>query len=77
MEEDTMTSTLNPACAGQVMAAARRVLRAVNAPPTPFAPPEYQLMPGDALLLAGFGSAPEHATSTPTCRPPDNPSETS
>jgi hypothetical protein len=37
------------------------VVAAVNAPAAPFVPDQYQLMPGYALLLTGFGSGPEHA----------------
>jgi FAD/FMN-containing dehydrogenase len=37
------------------------VTAAVNAPPAPFVPPEYQLTPGYALLLTGFGSADGHS----------------
>ena len=36
------------------------VIAAVNAPPAPFVPEEYQFTPGYALLLTGFGSGPEH-----------------
>ena len=44
------------------------VVGAVNAPPAPFVPPEHQLAPGYALLLTGFGSAPEHAALTARIR---------
>ncbi len=37
------------------------VTAAVNAPPAPFVPPEYQLTPGYALLLTGFGAADGHS----------------
>jgi FAD/FMN-containing dehydrogenase len=37
------------------------VIAAVNAPPAPFVPEQHHLRPGYALLLAGFGSAQEHA----------------
>jgi hypothetical protein len=37
------------------------VAGALNAPPAPFVPPEHHFAPGYALLLTGFGSAPEHA----------------
>ena len=37
------------------------MIAAVNAPPAPFVPPERHLTPGYALLLTGFGPAPEHA----------------
>jgi hypothetical protein len=37
------------------------VIAAVNAPPAPFVPAEHHFTPGYALLLTGFGSAPEHA----------------
>jgi FAD/FMN-containing dehydrogenase len=33
----------------------------LNAPPEPFVPEPYQLRPGFALLLVGFGSAEQHA----------------
>lgn len=36
------------------------VLAALNAPPAPFVPAEYQLQPGYALLVVGFGSSEEH-----------------
>jgi len=51
--------------AGQLTAALppdlNAVIAAVNAPPAPFVPARYQLTPGYALLLAGFGAAAEHA----------------
>ena len=34
---------------------------AMNAPPAPFVPEQYHFAPGHALILAGFGSAEEHA----------------
>jgi FAD/FMN-containing dehydrogenase len=34
---------------------------ALNAPPEPFVPAEYQLQPGYALVVVGFGGAEEHA----------------
>jgi FAD binding domain-containing protein/berberine-like enzyme len=37
------------------------VIAAVNAPPAPFVPPQHRFAPGYALLVAGFGSGPEHA----------------
>jgi FAD/FMN-containing dehydrogenase len=37
------------------------LIAALNAPPAPFVPEKYQLAPGYALLVAGFGSAEEHA----------------
>ncbi len=37
------------------------VFAAVNAPPAPFVPQQHHFAPGYALLLAGFGSAAEHA----------------
>lgn len=39
------------------------VVAAMHAPPAPFVPPAYQLTPGHALLVAGFGSAEEHAAA--------------
>lgn len=36
------------------------IVGALNAPPAPFVPEAYQLRPGFALLLAGFGSGSEH-----------------
>lgn len=33
----------------------------LSAPPEPFVPEQYHLMPGYALLVAGFGTADEHA----------------
>ena len=49
------------------------VTAAVTAPPAPFVPPEYQLTPGYALLLAGFGTAgrsaeTEHAAAVEQIR---------
>ena len=37
------------------------VIGAVNAPPAPFVPSRHHFAPGYALLLAGFGSGPDHA----------------
>ncbi len=37
------------------------VLAALNAPPAPFVPAEYQMQPGYALMIVGFGSPEEHA----------------
>jgi FAD/FMN-containing dehydrogenase len=37
------------------------VVAALNAPPAPFVPQQHHFAPGYALLLTGFGSAPEHA----------------
>ena len=37
------------------------VAGAVNAPPAPFVPEQYQFAPGYVLLLTGFGGTPEHA----------------
>jgi FAD/FMN-containing dehydrogenase len=37
------------------------VIGALNAPPAPFVPEQYQLAPGYALVLIGFGSAPEYS----------------
>jgi FAD/FMN-containing dehydrogenase len=37
------------------------VAGALSAPPAPFVPPEHQGKTGHALLVAGFGSADEHA----------------
>ena len=36
------------------------VIGAITAPPAPFVPPEHQLKPGYALIVAGFGSPEEH-----------------
>src|SRR5205823_3104135 len=33
----------------------------LNAPPEPFVPEEYQLQPGYALIVVGFGDADHHA----------------
>jgi hypothetical protein len=41
------------------------VVGALNAPPAPFVPPEHHFAPGYALLLTGFGSGPQHASSSP------------
>ena len=37
------------------------VIGAVNAPPAPFVPSRHHFAPGYALVLAGFGSGPDHA----------------
>jgi FAD/FMN-containing dehydrogenase len=37
------------------------VIAAVNAPPAPFVPAQHHFAPGYALLLTGFGPAPQHA----------------
>jgi FAD/FMN-containing dehydrogenase len=37
------------------------ILAALNAPPAPFVPEEYQFQPGYALLLTGFGPDGQHA----------------
>jgi FAD/FMN-containing dehydrogenase len=37
------------------------VVGAVSAPPAPFVPAEYHFRPGYALIVAGFGTAEEHA----------------
>jgi FAD/FMN-containing dehydrogenase len=37
------------------------VLGALNAPPAPFVPEEYQHMPGYAAIVVGFGDEAEHA----------------
>ena len=37
------------------------VIAALNAPPLPFVPEQHHFAPGYALVLTGFGSAPEHA----------------
>ena len=37
----------------------------INAPPAPFVPEQYQLQPGIALMVAGFGSCPARP---PRCR---------
>ena len=44
------------------------LLAAVNAPPAPFVPRQHHLAPGYALLLAGFGTTPEHARLTAAIR---------
>ncbi|HEX3491769.1 MAG TPA: FAD-binding oxidoreductase [Streptosporangiaceae bacterium] len=51
------------------------VTAAVTAPPAPFVPPEYQLTPGYAMLLAGFGAGgrsaeAEHAAAVGQIRRP-------
>ena len=50
---DEVTATL-PANMGALCAC-------LNAPPAPFVPEQYHLVPGVALILAGFGPAEEHA----------------
>jgi FAD/FMN-containing dehydrogenase len=37
------------------------VIPCLNAPPAPFVPEQYHLLPGLALTVVGFGSAEEHA----------------
>ena len=37
------------------------VIAALNAPPLPFVPEQYHFAPGYALVLTGFGLAPDHA----------------
>jgi hypothetical protein len=37
------------------------IAAALSAPPAPFVPQEYHLVPGHALLLAGFGTDEQHA----------------
>ena len=44
------------------------VLAALNAPPAPFVPAEYQMQPGYALMIVGFGSPEEHAGVVATVR---------
>jgi FAD/FMN-containing dehydrogenase len=41
---------------------------ALSAPPAPFVPPEHQGKTGHALLVAGFGSADEHARAIASVR---------
>jgi hypothetical protein len=40
----------------------------MNAPPAPFVPDKYHFAPGHALVLAGFGSAEQHAEVVDTVR---------
>jgi FAD/FMN-containing dehydrogenase len=40
------------------------VLAGMNAPPAPFVPERFQLQPGYALVVVGFGSAEQHARAT-------------
>jgi FAD/FMN-containing dehydrogenase len=40
----------------------------LNAPPAPFVPEQYRLAPGHALIIAGFGTAEEHAAVLDTLR---------
>jgi hypothetical protein len=40
----------------------------MTAPPAPFVPEEYHLVPGYALLVAGWGSADEHASAVSPLR---------
>lgn len=42
-------------------AEANVIIGAVNAPPAPFVPAEHQLQPGYVAVVAGFGTADEHA----------------
>ena len=44
------------------------VVAGLNAPPAPFVPQQHHFAPGYALLLTGFGSAPEHAQLTTQIR---------
>jgi FAD/FMN-containing dehydrogenase len=37
------------------------VIAALNAPPLPFVPEQHHFAPGYALVLTGFGAAPDHA----------------
>jgi len=37
------------------------IVGALNAPPAPFVPAEYQLQPGYALIVVGFGGSQSHA----------------
>jgi FAD/FMN-containing dehydrogenase len=50
--------------AGEITAAMppgiNAVIAALNAPPLPFVPERHHFAPGYALVLTGFGSAPEH-----------------
>lgn len=39
------------------------IIAGVNAPPAPFVPEQYRLQPGYALMVVGFGSADEHAST--------------
>lgn len=40
----------------------------LSAPPAPFVPEQYRLLPGHALLVAGFGSAEEHLAAVAPIR---------
>jgi FAD/FMN-containing dehydrogenase len=40
----------------------------MNAPPAPFVPQEHHFAPGHALIIAGFGTAEEHAAVVDTAR---------
>ena len=40
----------------------------LNAPPAPFVPEQYHLAPGHALIVAGFGTAEEHAALVDSVR---------
>lgn len=44
------------------------LLAGVNAPPAPFVPENLQLVPGIALIVAGFDSAEEHAAAVAPVR---------
>ena len=44
------------------------VVAGLNAPPAPFVPAEYQLQPGYAVMLVGFGSPEEHAAAVSQVR---------
>lgn len=39
------------------------IIAGLNAPPAPFVPEQYRLQPGYALMVVGFGSADEHAST--------------
>ena len=39
------------------------IIAGLNAPPAPFVPEPYRLQPGYALMVVGFGSAEEHAST--------------
>lgn len=39
------------------------IIAGLNAPPAPFVPEQYRLQPGYALIVVGFGSADEHAST--------------
>jgi hypothetical protein len=45
---------------GSLPAEVNIIIAGLNAPPAPFVPEQYQLQPGYALLVTGFGSPEEH-----------------